>query len=461
MTIRTQLRLFSAVIIMLPLLCLLSIRGYSHYYSVQRTFIKNFRLMESSNKINMSVNDRNTLLKAVKGMPPDIEAALIINDIVEISTITELKEGQILKEKDLWSFLQNTSIKYAYQFEIPPVKTSGNHIVLLSRIAKQRDGSYKDNVPLLILTFSVFFITICIATIYIIAYSIFSSLMLLKTQTQKIADGDLNEEIKIPSDKMKRNEITQFLTSLERMRQSLVEAKNRQSRFIMGISHDLRTPVAVIKGYTEAMLDGMMKSKEEINSALKIVSVKTSQLESMLDTLINYEKLQTKDLINTLKMQKLAPILIEFAKNAEITGTVFHKNISYAIDIDREFSVPVNEQLLLRAFENLLSNALRYTKDDSCILLYAQEKSDCIELVIEDCGIGIEEKDIEHIFDLFYRGTNSRREEGMGIGLSVVKNIMDLHGWDITVESKKNIGTKFTITVPKSSTNLPEINSVE
>ena len=157
MTIRTQLRLFSAVIIMLPLLCLLSIRGYSHYYSVQRTFIKNFRLMESSNKINMSVNDRNTLLKAVKGMPPDIEAALIINDIVEISTITELKEGQILKEKDLWSFLQNTSIKYAYQFEIPPVKTSGNHIVLLSRIAKQRDGSYKDNVPLLILTFSVFF----------------------------------------------------------------------------------------------------------------------------------------------------------------------------------------------------------------------------------------------------------------------------------------------------------------
>jgi len=417
--------------------------------------------MESSNKINMSVNDRNTLLKAVKGMPPDIEAALIINDIVEISTITELKEGQILKEKDLWSFLQNTSIKYAYQFEIPPVKTSGNHIVLLSRIAKQRDGSYKDNVPLLILTFSVFFITICIATIYIIAYSIFSSLMLLKTQTQKIADGDLNEEIKIPSDKMKRNEITQFLTSLERMRQSLVEAKNRQSRFIMGISHDLRTPVAVIKGYTEAMLDGMMKSKEEINSALKIVSVKTSQLESMLDTLINYEKLQTKDLINTLKMQKLAPILIEFAKNAEITGTVFHKNVSYAIDIDREFSVPVNEQLLLRAFENLLSNALRYTKDDSCILLYAQEKSDCIELVIEDCGIGIEEKDIEHIFDLFYRGTNSRREEGMGIGLSVVKNIMDLHGWDITVESKKNIGTKFTITVPKSSTNLPEINSVE
>ena len=461
MTIRTQLRLFSAVIIMLPLLCLLSIRGYSHYYSVQRTFIKNFRLMESSNKINMSVNDRNTLLKAVKGMPPDIEAALIINDIVEISTITELKEGQILKEKDLWSFLQNTSIKYAYQFEIPPVKTSGNHIVLLSRIAKQRDGSYKDNVPLLILTFSVFFITICIATIYTIAYSIFSSLMLLKTQTQKIADGDLNEEIKIPSDKMKRNEITQFLTSLERMRPSLVEAKNRQSRFIMGISHDLRTPVAVIKGYTEAMLDGMMKSKEEINSALKIVSVKTSQLESMLDTLINYEKLQTKDLINTLKMQKLAPILIEFAKNAEITGTVFHKNVSYAIDIDREFSVPVNEQLLLRAFENLLSNALRYTKDNSCILLYAQEKSDCIELVIEDCGTGIEEKDIEHIFDLFYRGTNSRREEGMGIGLSVVKNIMDLHGWDITVESKKNIGTKFTITVPKSSTNLPEINSVE
>lgn len=453
MTIRTQLRLFTAVIILLPLLCLLSIRGYSHYYSIQRTFIKNFRLMESSNKINLSSHDRNTLLKAVKNMPPDIEAALIVNDVVEISTIAELKEKQILREKDLWLFLQSTSTKYAYQFEIPPVETSGNHVMLLSRIEKQKEGNYKDNVPLLILSFSVLFITVCIATIYAIAYSIFSSLMLLKKQTQKIADGDLNEEIKIPSDKMKRNEITQFLISLECMRQSLLDAKNRQARFIMGISHDLRTPVAVIKGYTEALLDGIMKSKDEINSALKIVSVKTAQLESMLDTLINYEKLQTKDLSNTLKMQKLAPILIEFAKNAEITGTVFHKNVSYAIDIDREFSAPINEQLLLRAFENLLSNALRYTKDNSCILLYAQEKPNCIELMIEDCGIGIEKKDIEHIFDLFYRGTNSRREEGMGIGLSVVKNIMDLHGWKITVKSEKNVGTKFIITVPKPASN--------
>ena len=460
MTIKTQLRIFAAVIIMIPLLCLLSIRGYRHYSAVQRTFLKDFRRIESNTTINISSEDWDVLLNAVRNMEPDIEAALIIQDVVQVSTMEELKENQIIREKELWNFVRDTGFKYAYRFEIPPADIpSQKGVMLLSRVARQKDGDIQHAVPLVILTFSLIFIMMCMLTIFTISHSIFSSLMLLKKQTQKIADGDLDAPIEIPAEGMKTNEITQFLSSLERMRTSLLEAKSRQSLFVMGISHDLRTPVAVIKGYTEAMLDGIMTSKEEVASALKIISVKTAQLQSMLDTLINYERFKTKDMNEVLRPQKLGPLLIGFARNAEATGTIFHKNISYSVDLDHDFAVPINEQLLLRAFENILSNAMRHTNDGGSIILRAFERQDCIELSIEDTGSGIEPKDIEHIFDLFYRGTNSRREEGMGIGLAVVKNIIDLHGWNIEVESAKNVGTKFIITVPKERLGEERCNS--
>ena len=109
----------------------------------------------------------------------------------------------------------------------------------------------------------------------------------------------------------------------------------------------------------------------------------------------------------------------------------------------------MNKTLISRAFENLLSNALRYTKENDTITISAYKINDSeIKVAIADTGIGIDEKDLNQIFDLFYRGTNSRREEGMGIGLSVVKNIMETHNWNIEVKSEKDKGTCFIITIP-------------
>ena len=99
-----------------------------------------------------------------------------------------------------------------------------------------------------------------------------------------------------------------------------------------------------------------------------------------------------------------------------------------------------------------MSNAIRYTKEDDLIQIVAYteetEKQKFIILQFKDSGSGIDKKDLNYIFDTFYRGTNSRKEEGMGIGLAVVKSIMDTHGWKISVQSQKKKGTCFTITIP-------------
>ena len=138
----------------------------------------------------------------------------------------------------------------------------------------------------------------------------------------------------------------------------------------------------------------------------------------------------------------------EFAKTFVTTGEIFKRKVEATVTIPDDTEIPFDKLLVQRALENLFANAVRYTKDGDTIRIDAQQDGGKITLKISDTGIGIEKKDIGKIFDMFYRGTNSRRESGMGIGLSVVKTIISTHGWNISVKSQKGIGTEFTVEIP-------------
>jgi signal transduction histidine kinase len=107
--------------------------------------------------------------------------------------------------------------------------------------------------------------------------------------------------------------------------------------------------------------------------------------------------------------------------------------------------------MVLRALENLVSNAVRHTPEGCRIRLGAYRRENAVILTVSDNGPGIAETDLPHIFELFYRGTSSRREQGLGLGLAVVKWVIDSHGWSIAVQSKQygETGTCFVITIPK------------
>ena len=141
---------------------------------------------------------------------------------------------------------------------------------------------------------------------------------------------------------------------------------------------------------------------------------------------------------------------IEYMKEAKIYGNLFHRTVTTEQLVNENIEVPFNEQLIHRALENLFSNATRYTKENDSIHLKFYKKETKLIFEMIDTGCGMDEEDLNNIFDLFYRGTNSRLEKGMGIGLSVVKNIITTHGWNIEVESKKDFGSKFRIVIPIS-----------
>ena len=134
-------------------------------------------------------------------------------------------------------------------------------------------------------------------------------------------------------------------------------------------------------------------------------------------------------------------------------GSLYNRKIITNNNLNEQIQLLFDEQLINRALENLFSNAIRYTNNNDTITvnLYKQDNSIFFEMI--DTGCGMTKDEINNIFDLFYRGTNSRLEKGMGIGLSVVKNIISSHEWNIDVESEKNKGSKFTIIIPLKTNN--------
>lgn len=447
MTVKRQLTLLISLIICLPVFTALIIYGY-YCNSSKRLLLNSYRRSPEKADVSLTSDDLNSIKKSILSLSPKVEAALIVKDRIIESTIADFPQpGTTLQEGDLWKIIKQTGEKFYYLTETPLGSDRKHLVLLVSRISKKKNQT---NMFYSLLDCVLIFVIICAVATCCISRTITSSLSHLVKQTEKIAKGDLTpQEQRTPA--KSRNEFTDLTEHIDSMRAALLDAKRKQQRFIMGITHDLRTPISVIKGYTEALYDGVITSEEETKKSLEIINVKTSQLEEMITSLINYCTFFRDNFRRQITPHCIKKQLETFAKSAETTGYIFHRKISCNINLLESTDIPVNEQLLARALENLFGNALRYTEDDGEITITADESDECITITFSDTGCGIAEKDISHLFDLFYRGTNSRREQGLGIGLSVVKDIVDLHGWSIDIRSELGKGSDFIIRIPKNT----------
>lgn len=457
MKLKNQFRLFILGTITVPLLCAITIPMYHYFTDPERILLQDFTNAKRIQSYPLSDDAWNALRETISHAPPHVETAVIINrETILISSIAELKNGEKFNEEKFFQDFHQTGKKYFYQFVSPPLENDDTDLLVISRVPRRDTPKSKFNNKMMTNILLILLISEAFTIFFIVKISttISRSISILEKNTQRIANGELSVKLSAPSEGKGSNEITSLTENLEKMRLSLKDDQERRTRFIMGISHDLRTPVAVIKGYTEAISDGTADDPEMIKNALNIIGTKTNQLETMIDTLINYVKLNNSVWREQLASQPLEPVLQEFAQNAVLTGKVFKRKLSCSIRISKDVSIPFNKQLLIRALENIYSNALRYSRDGDSVSISAEEDSENVKVAIADTGIGIAESEREHIFDLFYKASNSRREEGMGIGLSVVKNIIDTHGWLIAVSENPGGGSIFTITIPKTNSKI-------
>lgn len=455
MKIKSQFILLSSMIISIPLLVSVFIILHTYMHSPNRYLMRNAVSKGTYERSLLPEPQAKALERTLSLLTQDVEAIAYrtTDKIIIYSSMKEIQSGSYYESQELWDFIEKNTDRYYFQF--PNKKKTDTDILLITRIdRKLLNTERRTRLYLKILLLIIILTIASLSVIIFIFKTLIKSLGKVESCSIRLAEGKLDEKIVNTYSPAESNEITMILKSLEKMRCELLEVQSRKNRFIMGISHDLRTPVAVIKGYCEAIQDGVITDGEETMQSLTLIHSKASQLEDMIDTLINFMKLNNTEIKEQLESENVTSLIKEFSKYAEVTGTIFKRKIITNIELSKDIFVPLNNQLINRSFENIFNNAVRYTKSGGTITITSfidsNSETKSIILKIADDGIGIDKKDLPNIFDMFYRGTNSRREEGMGIGLSVVKNIMDTHGWKISVESKKNKGTCFTIEIPYS-----------
>ena len=453
MTIKNQLRLFLIGIIAVPFLCSIFPPIYHYLTRPDKILMDGTNKMLKMSELKMSEKDIDILKEVMKTLPPKVEFMLIADRTeILLTNFAEFENQETITDEQLFHHIKKTSNKYFYQFVAPPLEDQSIDMMLISRVNRdfQKNHIHEkkwDKALFWLILLIVISEAFCIPMTIHISSTITKSITLLEKNTQRIVSGELDVELENKKPR-NENEITRLTENLEKMRLDLKYDGERRAKFIMGISHDLRTPVALIKGYSEAITDGVVNDMDEIKKSLGIVETKADQLEFMINDLINYVKLYNADWLQTLEPISLKPLLENFASSSKSTAEVYKRNIVIEIDVDENLMVPMDRNLVNRVLENLFSNALRYTKDGDTISISCMQEKDSVKVCVCDTGIGMAEKDLQRIFDLFYRASNSRREQGLGIGLSVVKTVIDAHGWKIDVESELGKGSSFIITIP-------------
>jgi signal transduction histidine kinase len=241
----------------------------------------------------------------------------------------------------------------------------------------------------------------------------------------------------------------------ERLKSELVSLKEMdklKDGFIMSISHELNTPLAVIEGGIQTLIEALYKSgekEENVKKSVMLVDKQVKRISQIIRDLIDYTKYQAKTFVLKKENVILQDLINDAAKDAQIIAK--NKGISISVTVENNLKLNCDIILIRKVLANLLSNSIVFSHESGEILVSGCKENSCIKIMICDRGIGIEKDDLERIFERFYRVDQSfaRTTGGFGLGLSICKEIVDLHNGKIWAESDGiGKGARFIFTLP-------------
>ncbi len=274
-----------------------------------------------------------------------------------------------------------------------------------------------------------------------LAYTMTRSLRELTAATDQIAHGNLDQQVKIRS----KDELGNLAASFNKMSRDLAQSTRARRQMTADIAHDLRTPLSVITGYSEALNDGKLPGTPEIYS---IVYQETQHLNKLIDDLRTLSLADVGELSVTLQPTPPLAMLNRVVARHDLASK--QKEVLLQVEPAEDLpEVNVDPERMNQVFDNLVANAFRYTPRGGKIVLSAASTGDTVTLRVSDNGKGIDSEVLPHIFDRFFRGDPSRTQNGeSGLGLAIARSIVEAQGGTIDVESSLGLGATFTISVP-------------
>lgn len=277
--------------------------------------------------------------------------------------------------------------------------------------------------------------------------SIAAPLVKLKKATQNIKEGNLDFVLEVEGN----DEFSELCRDFEEMRIRLKESTEEKilldkenKELISNISHDLKTPITAVKGYVEGIMDGVADTPEKMDRYVRTIYNKTNEMDHLINELTFYSKIDTNRIPYTFSKLNVEDYFSDCAEEIGLELETRGIELVYANYVESGTLVIADGEQIRRVIHNIISNAIKYMdKKKGIIQLRVKDVGDFIQVEIEDNGKGIGAKDLAYIFDRFYRTDVSRNSSkgGSGIGLSIVKKILEDHGGKVWATSRLGIGT--------------------
>ena len=329
------------------------------------------------------------------------------------------------------------------------VQTESDGTVYDISITDSADSQGRVHVMAKDLFISAFIILISVALVVglWVYRSIAVPLVKLKKATQNIKEGNLDFVLDVEGN----DEFSELCQDFEEMRRrlkesteekNLIEKENKE--LISNISHDLKTPITAVKGYIEGIMDGVADTPEKMDRYVRTIYNKTNEMDHLINELTFYSKIDTNRIPYTFSKLNVEDYFADCAEEIGLELETRGIELVYANYVEKDVMVIADGEQIRRVIHNIISNAIKYMdKPKGIIQIRIKDVGDFIQIELEDNGKGIGPKDLPYIFDRFYRTDVSRNSSkgGNGIGLSIVKKILEDHGGKVWATSRLGIGT--------------------
>lgn len=259
---------------------------------------------------------------------------------------------------------------------------------------------------------------------------------------ERIISGDFHTEIPYSYGEGSDNEFDQIITGLNKMAKELGSVETLRTDFISNVSHEMKTPLAVIQNYGTLLQTPGISEAKRVEYA-KAINDQTRRMSSLITNILKLNKLENQQIYPNVQKYNLGEQICECMLNFESDWE--RKDIEIDTDIAENVIVNADPEMMSLVWNNLLSNAIKFTENGGTVGLYLKSENDWAVIQVKDTGCGMSADTGRNIFHKFYQGDTSHAMEGNGLGLALVKRVVDISGATISVSSKLGEGSTFTV----------------
>lgn len=260
---------------------------------------------------------------------------------------------------------------------------------------------------------------------------------------RKVAAGDFTVHVHSQRKDNKKDELEVLIDDFNKMVEELATIETLKTDFIANVSHEMKTPLAVIQSYATALRKDELPQDEKKEYIDTIVE-SSRKLSTLVTNILKLNKLENQEIIQSQSYsldEQLRCCMLALEEKFD------EKNIEFDADL-AEVIITTDESLMEIVWNNLLTNAIKFTEAGGTVIISLRTDNKVAVVTVSDTGCGMSEETARHIFDRFYQGDTSHSVEGNGLGLALVKRVVDLVGGTISVDSEKNRGTTFNVELP-------------